>query len=223
MDSLLPELLTAHILPRLNTRYTATHMKFVSKYYYSICTDYLHNKKISTRREYVIWLMSFLDKLEHRDISTSDVNERNIVASGNMKHIKLSDNTCLYAAAYGHLHVLKWARENGCKWDSRTCSHAAIYGHLHVLQWARENGCDWDSWTCTCAAEGGHLNILQWARENGCDWDFRVCRQAIEFGHLHILKWAMENGCDWGPGCYNSAVEYGHADIVEWIEKNGLC
>ena len=44
------------------------------------------------------------------------------------------------AASNGHLDVLKWARENGCKWDSLTCSNAALNGHLYVLKWASENG-----------------------------------------------------------------------------------
>ena len=57
-----------------------------------------------------------------------------------------------YAAQYGHLEVLKWARENGCDWNSWTCSCAALNGHLEVLKWARQNGCDWNSYTCSYAA-----------------------------------------------------------------------
>ena len=44
-------------------------------------------------------------------------------------------------------------------------------GHLEVLKWARENGCEWNSWTCAYAAQNGHLEVLKWARENGCEWD----------------------------------------------------
>ena len=51
-----------------------------------------------------------------------------------------------YGAAFcGHLDVLKWARENGCQWDSSTCRHAALNGHLDVLKWVWNNGCKWDS------------------------------------------------------------------------------
>ena len=42
---------------------------------------------------------------------------------------------------------------------------AARNGHLSVLKWARENGCEWNSWTCTYAAKNGHLDVLKWARE----------------------------------------------------------
>ena len=41
----------------------------------------------------------------------------------------------------GHLDVLKWARENGCPWDSRTVTLAMSFSNENVLDWARENGC----------------------------------------------------------------------------------
>jgi len=50
-------------------------------------------------------------------------------------------DTCIIAADNGHLDVLKWARANGCPWDSFYCSSAERNGHLDVLTWARENGC----------------------------------------------------------------------------------
>jgi len=57
--------------------------------------------------------------------------------------------------------TLKWARSEGCPWDSRTCSSAAKGGHLEVLKWARLQGCPWDSRTCANAAEGGHLEVIK--------------------------------------------------------------
>ncbi len=64
----------------------------------------------------------------------------------------------------GHLEVLKWARANGCQWNSFTCAYVADGGHLEVQQWARANGCKWNSFTRVFAAQGGHLKVLQWAR-----------------------------------------------------------
>ena len=73
---------------------------------------------------------------------------------------------CEYAANYGQLEILQWARANGCPWNEFTCSGAAEGGHLEVLQWLRANGCKWDARTCTGAARGGLLGVLQWgARE----------------------------------------------------------
>ena len=45
------------------------------------------------------------------------------------------------AAKYGHLEVLKWAREHNCPWGGRTRKYAAKRGHIELLRWAEENGC----------------------------------------------------------------------------------
>ena len=73
--------------------------------------------------------------------------------------------TCDIAAEYGHLHILKYAKEHRCRWNEKTCEKAAKNGHLHILKYAREHGCEWDAHTCHMAALNGHLHILQFARE----------------------------------------------------------
>ena len=53
----------------------------------------------------------------------------------------------------------------------RTCEFAAQFGKLEVLQWARANGCPWDEYTSHVAAQGGHLEVLHWLHANGCpEW-----------------------------------------------------
>src|SRR5580658_2034417 len=71
---------------------------------------------------------------------------------------------CHEIAIEGSLEVLKWARSNGCEWNSYTCCGAALNGHLEVLKWARSEGCPWNSGTCSGAALNGHLEVLKWAR-----------------------------------------------------------
>ena len=61
--------------------------------------------------------------------------------------------------------MLRWARANGCEWNSETCEAAAVGGYLEVLKWARANGCEWDEQTCKSARDP---EVLRWARENGC-------------------------------------------------------
>jgi hypothetical protein len=100
-----------------------------------------------------------------------------------------------WAAGRGRLHVLQWARANGCRWDAQACADAAWGGHLAVLQWLHANGCPWDEWTCANAAQGGHLGVLQWLRANGRPWDARVCAKAAKDGHMAVLHWALANGC----------------------------
>jgi hypothetical protein len=140
MDSILPELLMGHILPHLNTKYLSLHMTFVNKHFHFVCTRYLRNKKMSTDQEYFSWLLSFLDTINHIDIDIDEITEEIKIASGNMKHIELSENTCKYAIKYGHLHILQWAKENGCDWDPKICADAAMHEHrLHIVQWINEN------------------------------------------------------------------------------------
>ena len=51
---------------------------------------------------------------------------------------------------------------------TKVCSRAAKGGHFDVLKWARENGCPWDSNTCIMAIAARRTDILTWARANGC-------------------------------------------------------
>ena len=76
----------------------------------------------------------------------------------------------------GNLELIKVFVGLGFKIRDKTmCSYAAEYGHLEILKWARKNKYHWDFLVCSNAARGGHFEILKWARENGCDWDYRVC------------------------------------------------
>ena len=61
-------------------------------------------------------------------------------------------NVCHYAAMWGSVKLLKWARENNLVWDADTCTDAAGKGHLPALQYLHENGCPWDGYTCYYAA-----------------------------------------------------------------------
>ena len=68
-------------------------------------------------------------------------------------------------SGFGHLEILKYAHENGCKWNEYTCMYAAKYGHLECLKYLHENNCPWDKDTCKYAAENGHLDCLKYASE----------------------------------------------------------
>ena len=78
---------------------------------------------------------------------------------------------CYLAAKNGQIECLKYAHENGCRWNKQTCSYAAEYGHLGCLKYAHEHGCPWDEWTCRLAAMNGHLECIHYAWKNGCEWN----------------------------------------------------
>ncbi len=128
---------------------------------------------------------------------------------------------CFYASIYGHLDILKWARENNYHWDSLICTNAAFYGHFELLKWAHENGCRWNSDTCANAARNGYLEILKWAIANGCKWTAETCSNAAAGGYLDVLKWARGNGCDWDVTVCSNAKNNGHLELLKWAIDNG--
>ena len=104
---------------------------------------------------------------------------------------------CLLAAKYGHFDLLRWARKNGCEWDSKVCTYAARGGYFQILKWAKFYGCPWDAYTCANAAQSGHLDILKWLRErnNPCPWNDLTTLYSYIGGYHEIVKWASNNGC----------------------------
>ena len=92
------------------------------------------------------------------------------------------------------LRARHWKRAMHSVSSVGVCTEAARGGHLKMLKWARANGCNWNSCTCRDAASGGHLEVLKWARANGCGWNDETCYMAAAKGHFEILKWARYNG-----------------------------
>ena len=142
---------------------------------------------------------------------------RDLVPSLSHETRQQARDFCNLAALEGDLNLIKWARTNGCPWNTHTCAYAARYDHLEVLQWARTNDCPWDEWTCSSAAQGGHLEVLKWLRANGCPWNENTCAQATSSGHLEVLQWAISNGCPYDRDqlCYRAKVN-------EWLAAGVL-
>jgi len=136
---------------------------------------------------------------------------------------------CRNAADEGHLHILRWVKENKCVWKHlqtstfivNICENAASKGHLEILKWARQNNCRWNEWTCTRAAEYGQFEVLKWARQNECPWDRNVCSRSASNGNLEMLKWARQNECPWDEWTCTLAASNGHLDVLKWARQNG--
>ena len=90
-----------------------------------------------------------------------------------------ANDVCEYAACWGSLRLLKWARENNLDWGAITCYYAALHAHLPALKYLHENGCPWESDTCSCAAYYKHWDCLQYAVDNKCPgWEEYANRYA---------------------------------------------
>ena len=55
----------------------------------------------------------------------------------------IDEYACGWAAAQGHLEVLKYLREKvKAPWDRKTATWAALNGHLHILEYLVERKYD---------------------------------------------------------------------------------
>lgn len=72
------------------------------------------------------------------------------------------------------MHVLEWARTNGCPWAEDLYKIAAYSGHVPVMKWLHSNQyAGWNEVHLTI--EGAcHGPVLQWLRANGCQWSTGV-------------------------------------------------
>ena len=76
-----------------------------------------------------------------------------------------------------------------------SCAWAAAGGHLALLRWARAQDppCPWDKETCALAAGGGHLELLRWATASGCPHDVEGCKKsAREKSMASVEDWLSE-------------------------------
>lgn len=81
-----------------------------------------------------------------------------------------------------------------CPWTEETCSQAVQGGHVEILQWAREHGCKWDQSCYLLASSHGRLALLKWARENGAPWNRDECLMAAQSGkHQHVVEWVLKS------------------------------
>jgi hypothetical protein len=60
-------------------------------------------------------------------------------ASSDLKEF-LREMIVNWEACAGQIDTLEWAQDQGMHGDTETCMWAATYGHLHVLRWHQEDG-----------------------------------------------------------------------------------
>jgi hypothetical protein len=130
---------------------------------------------------------------------------------GNLEMVKycvtnkcpMNEWACADAAAYGHLEILKYLREEAkATWDSRTASWAARNGHLHILEYLVERKYDgYDEGACKLAAMNGHFDCLKYLHETAkAPWDYWAVRVAHENNHTECLQYLLQNDCPLPPG-----------------------
>ena len=105
-------------------------------------------------------------------------------------------HTWYWAAANGHLEVIKWLHEN----TNQNCTiwamnRAAEFGRLEVVKWLHVNrteGCSVDA--MDKAAVNGHLEVVKWLHVNrteGCSVD--AMNWAVWNDDLEVSEWLYIN------------------------------
>ena len=134
-------------------------------------------------------------------------------------------NFMMQAAEEGRLALLKWARGQGCPWDSRAPLTAAQRGHLSVLQWLRDQGCPMKPLQVgIAAARAGQRAVLWWGIKEVVPpcfpiKDGRLCDAAARGGHGELLLWLREEGCPWRQEHHHQRRARGSLPVVGLCER----
>lgn len=162
---------------------------------------------------------SVLQELWDRDLITWNPNMSEAAAKhGRLNMLKLARNkrfawkggTLRGAAEGGHLEIIKWAVEAGCKPSADGTimyMQAARKGHVEVIKWLREWVSTKSLWgqrypdLCSCAASRGQIAMLAFLRTpykgKVTPWSADACAGAAANGHLDTLKYLRDNNCPW--------------------------
>lgn len=123
-------------------------------------------------------------------------------------------------------HIIKGIRKRNKESEKFTTFTKDVVSNISMLKWARENGCPWNTNICSMIAYDGNLDVLKWAHSEGCPLSIGVCNYAALNGKLNILKWAREQNppCPWDGYTYWYAYEYNNcveSVMTRWIQDNG--
>jgi len=64
--------------------------------------------------------------------------------------------------------VLKWLRGKVVLGITKRVRRRPWLGHFDIVKWAREEGCPWDTGTYSAAIRSGNYDLWIWVNENGC-------------------------------------------------------
>jgi len=180
-----------------------------------------------------------------------DADEEEIAGRG--RHLMMM------ACDAGQLKTIMWLRGHRCKWTDGMCEGAIKNGHLHIMAWARMNGCAWNLERCvTAAIDADDTEMLDWIRDHTggeSGWKEivgKACAQAIQWKRFAVarwflsreprlkddgrmwvrlakgdrteeIKWAYKSGgCRWGSGdTCAMLVRHGYIKALKWVHERG--
>lgn len=121
------------------------------------------------------------------------------------------------AARFGHLDCVEWLVEfHKVNWHTETTKAAAAGGHLHIVRWAREKGCPWSRSTVSTALANGHLDFAKWCLAHGCEAG--DVRDAVRSGSLECVRFALDlTGILSIKDFIDEAAALGNLDVLRYL------
>jgi hypothetical protein len=128
------------------------------------------------------------------------------------------------AAKRGDLKMLRWLREQGCKWDDwYICDYAASSGNIEMAAWVKQEPymvCD--HYAMIAAAAKGHTAMCEYLRAELCPWAAEACEAAARYNHVHTLRWLHQHGCPWVvDDVWDAAAKSGSVDVMLYLQRQG--
>ena len=134
------------------------------------------------------------------------------------------------AAERGHLDVIKFLREERCKYRGGSSYAAATFGHPRCLELlyeiCAENYAQWKPViVCAFALETGRIDMLKtaWALEPavydaGPSMTFKALpmERAADRGRIDMMEWLLDNGCPWGSYTCGVIAKLGDPAVSKW-------
>ena len=142
------------------------------------------------------------------------------------------------AAAHGHLHIVKYFRQNGIGPDSKTATYAAQDGHINILEYMRTSTQDFLHIVGPCintAARACRIDVLNYIKSTGADIK-RACRSTFHSSGIitgnknatpestATLRFLINNS-DFGkpPEATDAQPPFPHGDLESLASQAGAC
>lgn len=112
---------------------------------------------------------------------------------------------------------MEWALENGAYWTLKCSAAAAENGHLHILRFARDNGFRFGAEAGKAAALGGCTDLLLWIEPNPYKWPYSVFQGFAEGGQTQLLEkfWSFMAMSVYALA--QTAARAGHLEAFKWV------
>jgi hypothetical protein len=132
-----------------------------------------------------------------------------------------AEKCCIESAREGNLESLEYFHALWKNFDGNEISYAAAhYGHIHILKYLKEQKLSWYSNVCGIAAEYGYFDMVKYIIVSGHPAG-SAHMTAIANGHSHILIWLLQNAAYIVPKyLYSNATAYGQVEILQWLYDN---